>query len=255
MIMGSSNDILAGPGTRGDCGVVTLVQGRVHLSSLFVALRVIVLDRRPKVQSPPALLADILTSVVKETLRNFVAWGDITVSPRVPPYWELGRAMKTITSHARLVVLQEVFMSVLRSMATQRDAGNVTVERSRDVLFKTLDQETVHIPRIIITPPDEPTYASLNAVPGPQDAAFGNRLVVPDPDFRIINRHGTGDPFSDDFRAEDSPPSPPNYTGVEASGMDVDSTEVCDGAMGCTPLDNDEDDDATALGLGPTWSG
>jgi len=257
--MGSSNDNLAGPGTEGDRGVVTLVQGGVHLtiysSSLFVALRIVIPGQRHKAGGSRALLAYVPTSTTKETLGGFVTWGDVADAPEDyvgAPYWDLGHAMKTFASYATLVVLHEVFASVVRSILAQHDAGNGAIVGSHCPPLSTVDQETVHIPRIIVTPPDDDSSSSLNAIPTPQNAAFGNQLTVPDPESKVINRSITEDPFSDGFRAEDSPPDSSTRTDGEA---DAGDTEVCDGITTCASLDDEDNEDVTALGLGPTWSG
>jgi hypothetical protein len=245
---------------------LTLSQGGVHLtissSSLFVALRMVVSNSSSKPRTVRALLAYVPTPTsgkgAKQTLQRLVVWRDTrdtTDSPEalLTPYWGLTLALKTCASNVAFALLHEMFMAVLGHVVAQRDAEPGSLMSSSRSSPTSSDHGTLHIPRIVVTPPDDDPSTSLNAVPTPQNAAFGNQLTVPDPEFKVINRRSPEDPFSDDFRMEE-------YRTHSSARFDDDSDSDDSGnghgVSGYASQEgDDEDEDAMALGLGPTWSG
>jgi len=252
----------------GDHVVLTLTKGGVRLtmlsSSLFVALRMVVSSSNAKSRTSRAVLTFFPTlapsETPKQTLQALVVWKDVTDYPDAlcsPPLWELVPAMKTCASNAALALLREVFMAVVGHIVAQRDAvnGSILMSSPRSPLISS-EQRTLQVPRIVVTPPDDDSSASVNAVPTPQNAAFGNQLIIPDLEFKVINRRIPENPFSDDVRAEDYRTESPARLDDERDSDDSEhSYGVHGGAILMQGDEEDEDEDAAALGLGPTWSG
>lgn len=111
------------------------------------------------------------------------------------------------------------------------------------------------VPHIVITPPTLSHPESVNAVPTPQNAAFGNQLIVPDPEFAVINCWKSPvDLFIDALQGDEfSSVADDPYGGF--GGSPSPSWGDPDDVVESTSWEEREIDDASTLGLGPTWSG
>ena len=215
-----------------------------------MALRLVVSSSNAKPRTVHTLLTYVPAiasyKTAKQTFQGLVTWQDATDTPKacyMLPYWELVRATKTCVSQTALALLREMFLSVVRHIVTQPDTARGIIESSHPPASLAL---TLQVPHIIVTPPDAESSASLNIIPVPQNAAFGNQLVVPDPEFKVINRGSPQDLF---------------YA-FQVSHVDsrhrVDETDVTANSCrvpGCLSLGGGGEEDVVALGLGPTWSG
>lgn len=258
--MASCNDNVAGPGAKGELGAPTLAEGgagfALYSSSLVSILRMVNPSAKSKLRTvrvykrayipPPPLYR-----VGKYALQGLIAWKDIIRSLEAqytPSYWELAYATKTYASQAALVVFRQVFLSIVQILI-QRPVTNALTKTSLPP--SPLNQDSLGVPQIIVTPPANDNSASLNVVPTPQDAAFGNQLTVPDPEFKVINCRTHEDPFSDASQAEEY-----RSDSLSCFGDGPGDAEKCDEVIKCVSWeDEDEDEEVAAICLGSTWSG
>lgn len=193
------------------------------------------------------------------TLQGLIAWKDILRSLEMqyapPGAWEVSSIRKTCTPHTAQLLFRQVLLAVVGQLLApypQIRPLNSPIRAPSCTPFK----QEKSIPHIIITPPPVvPSHqASVNTVPTPQDAAFGNQLTVPDPEFAVINtwKNLSSDTFKVDESGSfaDDPSSSFGGCSSPSWGDPEDADDMVKYASW-----EEEEDDASTLGLGPTWSG
>jgi len=171
------------------------------------------------------------------------------------PYWEISRAVRVIGD------LKPLAASPLCSLAPSAVLSKscLTPEISSDgVIDSSPGEWSFSIPRIVVIPPSEEDLAlSLNQVPTPQDAGYGNLLTVPDPELEAINQSGLPRTLFDSpyFRRERlySFPGACKEIGIPPVLAKESTVVTCLARISTLETLGEEEDEV--LDLGPTWSG
>jgi len=253
--------------------VISFAEGGIrfalHPSSLVSVFQMLSSSTRSSLCTVPALRAYIQpiapTGETSYILQGLIAWKDILRSLEMqythPGSWEVSSIRKTCTAHPANLLFRQVLLSVAGQLLTphpQTSALNGLIQVPSCTPFKQAEETS--IPQIVITPP--PAVAShqvsVNMVPMPQDAGFGNQLTVPDPEFTVINCWKRSvDPFSDMFKMDGfgSVADDPFASFGGCSSPSWGDPEDPGDMIECASWEETEEDDAGTLGLGPTWSG
>lgn len=246
------------------CWQITLAEGGVciGLESKFLlsVFRMLSSSMQLTLRTIPALRAYIpVTTPAKGgcALQGLVAWNDVIHSlEMLLRHWEVTCATKTTkTAQDAHLVFQRVLLSVVGQIDTPHFGPNA-LHRPPSITPQAGD-----IPYIVVTPPTNASSntTSINMVPTPQDAAFGNLLTVPDPEFAVINAcESHEDSYADKIRLGELdlyPGSPFGSFGGNPSSSwgEPEMLETDDEDVTCESWE--EDGEAGVLGLGPTWSG
>jgi len=161
--------------------------------------------------------------------------------------FRITQTQKTLVTFGQIAPAERVTI-------TKESLEDFPTTSSRQVSPAFLNKESFCIPIIIVTPPpsNDDIYATLNAVPTPQDAAFGDQLTVPDPEFQVINCRGHGGCFSDSTGVDEWDLDLVVHGGISNTD-DAVKRELT--SIGISQRNKFEDDEDIELDLGPTWSG
>jgi hypothetical protein len=289
MILASCTESYAGSGVKGGYGVVglaltatccthrpcsrqiTFAEGGVRFAFpsnvLLSVFRMLSSSTWSTLRTIPALRAYIPATMPTEggyMLQGSIAWKDVIrsleTSPAPPRRKEVACSMETTrTAQATHLVFRQVLLSVVEQIIAPHFGPNALlrpIEPPSITPFKQAGDIT--IPHIVVTPPaSSRTKASVNTVPTPQDAAFGNKLTVPDPEFAVINPcESHEDSYADMIRLGELDLYPGSLFGSFGGNPSPSwGDPETEDDVTCDSWEEESKEDASVLGLGPTWSG
>jgi len=175
---------------------LTLVDGGVrvtlHASALVTRLRIVGSSPKPKMRNIRPWRSNMSVATARDDRyklqllatiwRETVSYVKCDFPPQNPE-----STVKVFQGVNTLVATDSLISPLIVPVVAEAPVGKSLTSALTSRLLSTSTK--FYVPLIIVTPPC--CSASLfNGVPAPQDAAFGNKLTVPDPDSAVINNRG-----------------------------------------------------------------
>ncbi|KAF8529108.1 hypothetical protein BU17DRAFT_80294 [Hysterangium stoloniferum] len=244
-----------------DCGL-TLVDGGVrfmlHASALVTKLRIAGSSPKPKMRNIRAWRPNMSVAAARDDRRRLqllaTIWRESVSSVKCDfPLHTLHGAVQAFPFQSvdALVATDPLISPLDTPVVPEAPVGEGLMYALTSRLLSTFTK--FYVPLIIVTPPADDSYsmASLcNGAAVPQDAAFGNRLTVPDPDSAVVNSRDHArcclEVLGGDKNAAD-----PMYQDGESGSADtaIDRNRGIEFSQGL------EDEDEDELDLARTWCG